>query len=178
MTATASATGVEDLLWQQYPASHPYTVDQSLYLAQAMEQYKLYVATTEGISNRRALANTFFVALQAAFVTAIGIAYEPGWHFEPRWLAVFPFFAMVITCAFWWLLIRSYRKLNAAKFKVIEAYEKRLATAPLVATEWNGIIKKDSVGITRYLELTEVERWVPGIFVALYVFGLVAISIS
>jgi hypothetical protein len=63
----------------------------------------------------------------------------------------------------WFLLIRSYRALNSAKFKAINEIETRLP-AQLFDLEWQYLERGKTI---RYTPLTHVEQYVPlafGIF--------------
>ena len=57
--------------------------------ATAFEQYKLYVEMADRVSARRSLANTFFLTLNTALFTPIGVF----WKNPPRasaWLGLSP----------------------------------------------------------------------------------------
>jgi hypothetical protein len=75
----------------------------------------------------------------------------------------------------WWLLLKSYRDLNRAKFTVINEMENRLE-AKVFKDEWE-ILKKDDVTWWRgrYAEFGTVERVVPVIFAVLYVAALAVV---
>ena len=67
----------------------------------------------------------------------------------------------------WFLLLRSYRDLNAAKFKVINDMEVHLPVA-LFTREWE-YLKQDPIPRWRpkYAEQGTVERWAPVLFGAI-----------
>jgi hypothetical protein len=72
----------------------------------------------------------------------------------------------------WWRIVQSYRQLNSGKFAVILAIEARLPLAPYAA-EWEALGRgKDP---KRYLPLTHVENWVPGLFGLLYLLLIVVV---
>jgi hypothetical protein len=80
--------------------------------ATALEQYKLYVEMADRVSARRSLANTFFLTLNTAVFTAIGLF----WKDPPRasaWIGLLPTMVLVTQCLVWYWIIRSYRQLNA-----------------------------------------------------------------
>jgi hypothetical protein len=70
----------------------------------------------------------------------------------------------ILTAVTWFLLLRSYRDLNKAKFAVINAIETQLPIQPF-GDEW-GQLKSDPVPHwrRRYAELGTVERTVPMLF--------------
>jgi hypothetical protein len=86
----------------------------------------------------------------------------------------------------WWLQLRSYRILNAAKFAVLGQIEEELP-ARLFGDEWD-IVKKDRLDrailrsnrlgkaitpLARYPELSVVEQVVPVIFLMLFAVTLI-----
>jgi hypothetical protein len=173
--SSAMHTSIGDRLWNQQVTPQGYGSSVDLYYKHVLEQYKLYVQSADQISARRNLTNTFFLTVQTAFIAAVALAYKPGWHFEPRWLVVFPLVAALILCLAWQRLIRSYRQLNSGKFKVIEEFEKRLPTAPFVDAEWRGALGEGR-DPNLYTELTDLEKWVPIAFAILYLLGATVVT--
>jgi hypothetical protein len=130
------------------------------------EQYKLAVEMADRISARRGAANAFFATGNAALLAAI----------ESLELALAPLLGLVFAGA-WWLLLRSYRELNTAKFKVINELEKELPARPFT-DEWNLIKQEDPVkrklgALGRYAEFSVVEQVVPFVFAAFYVVSFI-----
>jgi hypothetical protein len=137
------------------------------YADHLLEQYKLYVEMTDRNSSRRNIANTFFLTLHAAIFAAIGFVYEKGSQLlQHKEILTIAFIAMLVLCLAWWMLVRSYRLLNSAKFKVIGEYEKRLPSSPYWRAEWNALGKGRDW--KRYMPLSLVESWVPAVFASLY----------
>ena len=131
-----------------------------------LEQYKLFVEMTDRISARRAVASSFFLSAQSALVVLLGVASEGQWV-----LAV----PGVILAVAWWVQLRSYRQLNAARFEVIHDLERRLPAAPYT-DEW-AILRASVISRRRrdrYAELGLVERVVPGLFAAIFLGVLIA----
>jgi len=141
---------------------------------QFVELYRLTVEMADRISSRRGTANAFFLTLQTALVGIAGIV-RPSSSGSGGLIEVDPFGIVVVSIVglalsgTWWLLLRSYRDLNSAKFKVILAMEKRLEYQPF-GEEWR-YLKKDPVKkkmMARYAELNVVERVVPLMFAFIY----------
>ena len=71
----------------------------------------------------------------------------------------------ITMCYLWYRMIRSYDGLNGGKFKVIHAIEARLPLA-LYDTEWGMLGRGEDRSV--YWPFTKIERWVPWIFVTIY----------
>jgi hypothetical protein len=129
------------------------------------ELYKLAVEMADRISARRAVANSFFLTVNTALAALVGSG-------TFRWYVAA---AGMVVAASWWAVLRSYRELNAAKFRVILAMEERLPVK-LFGEEWvhldaDGIAGRGAgvrVWAGRYRGLGRVEQVVPWVFVAFY----------
>jgi hypothetical protein len=135
------------------------------YASALLEQYKLYVEMADRVSARRALANAFFLTLNTSVFVLFGVF----WQQRPAvavWWLVFPFLALVGQCVAWYWMLRSYRQLNAAKYLVVGALEKRLPASPYWNAEWAAL--GEGKVPSRYLPLTHLEQWVPVLFGATY----------
>lgn len=130
---------------------------------QVFEIYKLTVEMADRVSARRAGANAYFVTVQGALVAALGFLSGESLKVADRYLVALAVVGM-LTAAAWYLLLRSYRDLNRAKFHVITDLEKMLRVQAF-ADEWT-VLKRDAVPKwrPRYAELGTVERVVPGLF--------------
>lgn len=138
------------------------------------EQYKLAVEMADRISARRGIANGFYFTVSSGLLAAA----------ESFGLAKVSGAGLVLACA-WWLQLRSYRKLNAAKWTVISALEKELPASPFT-DEWD-ILKSDPLDgavarsklltgalspLARYTELSVIEQVVPLVFAVLFIVTL------
>jgi hypothetical protein len=149
------------------------------YKKDLLEQYKLCVEMADRISSRRSLANNFFLSLNTLLISVIGILSGLGStsvDFTFTW-AIIASFAGILFCLLWTTIIRCYRDLNTAKFKVINEIEKKLPAAAF-QTEWSCLsCDNPPEGIGKYRQLTKVEYWIPVIFVALYALLIILIAI-
>jgi len=153
---------MEDNLWNKMNDIPGYKDKPELYQNHILEQYKIYIEMADRISERRNLANVFFLTLNTLCLTAIGFMFEKVSLIDPKWIILFPLFGVMILCLIWWWLLRSYRDLNSAKYKVVGHLERKLPASPYWSAEWEELGKgKD---ISKYLPLTALEKFIPMVF--------------
>jgi hypothetical protein len=147
-----------------------------------LELYKITVEMADRVSGRRATANTFFSALNtglAAFVSGLTAFADSRTPQQFRSIGLYAIcIAGVVLSIAWWSLLRSYRRLNGAKFIVIHRLEQPFQVKPF-ADEWDHLKRRPVVeGVRRkklrYLELGIVEQVVPLLFAAIYAGVLIA----
>jgi hypothetical protein len=138
-----------------------------------LELYRLAVEMADRISARRALANTFFLTVNTGLAALLGGK-------DLRWYAAA---AGIVFALSWWWLLQAYRKLNQAKFQVINAIEPTLPFQ-LFTDEWHHLeasraplkllpLRSLRAWLTGYHELGTAERIVPLAFAAIYVVDLI-----
>ncbi|MFI1756768.1 hypothetical protein [Streptomyces sp. NPDC020571] len=128
-----------------------------------LELYKLAVEMADRVSARRGTANAFFLSVQTALVTLVGFG-MPRLSESPWWVASVVALGGATLSLAWWLQLRSYRDLNAAKFTVINTLEERLPVR-IFTDEWNALKGGHTAGRRRrYAELGLSERVVPLVF--------------
>ena len=135
-----------------------------------IEQYKLYVQMADQISARRQTASSFFLSINTAILVFVSYAQSAGTQAsltEFGWLISS---AGVVLCYMWYRLIRSYRDLNSAKFKVIHEIERRLPMSPYDA-EWQAVGRGENAAL--YLPFTRVEIGIPWVFIGLHALVIV-----
>jgi hypothetical protein len=147
--------------------------------ARVLELYKLAVEMADRVSGRRTAANAFFLTLHGGLAAAVGIlgqATSPE-NDDSLYLLLAPIAGLALSAA-WFLLLRSYRDLNKAKFTVITEMETDLPVQ-IFAKEWEQL-KKDPVEgwKGRYAEQGTVERVVPAIFALLYIAAIIRVLCS
>lgn len=135
-----------DALWNTEVGPAEYSVADDRYRQAVLDQYKLCVEMADRVSARRNLTNTFFLSLNSAVVAVV---------------------------AAWYVMVRSYRQLNRAKYAVIGAFEERLPAFAYSRGEWGAL--GEGRDWRRYLPLTYVEQWVPVVFAGSYVTGFFAL---
>lgn len=138
-----------------------------------LEIYELAVEMADRVSARRASANSFFFTVQAGLAVALGaFAVSPagGQDSNPdRFIVVLAALAGVVIAGAWWLLLRSYRDLNAAKFDVIGRIESQHLPVQAFNDEWDHLegLRPERWKLG-YSEQGRIERAVPLVFLALY----------
>ncbi|MBX7266895.1 hypothetical protein KIF24_13245 [Micromonospora sp. Llam7] len=155
---------VRAALWTAGVDADTYAGPGDRYQAAVLEQYKLYVEMADRVSARRATANTFFLAANTAVFTAVNV----GWaHLQaPRWTFVLPLVMLVVQCLAWYWILRSYRQLSSAKFRVVGLLEERLPASPYWRAEWKGLGSGRDRSL--YWPLAHLEQAVPGVFALAY----------
>ena len=145
------------------------------YRTALLEQYRIYVEMADRISARRGLANTFFLTLNTAIFTLVGVFWQHPAD-ASRALIVVPWLVLVGQCLAWFWLLRSYRQLNSAKYAVVGALEERLPASPYWAAEWAALGRGEDP--SRYWPLSHVEQLVPAFFAAAYTAGFVVLLVA
>lgn len=142
-----------------------------------LELYRLAVEQADRISARRGSANSYFLTLHTGLATVTGILAAVG-ETARTGTVVVQDVALLATAlvglllsATWWLLLRSYRDLNTAKFKVITEIEVAHLPIRIFEREWQYLRTADGLPWWkgRYAELGFIERVVPALFMAIYV---------
>jgi len=126
--------------------------------------FEAYLATAEKVSERRAGANSWMLTVNSAIVGLYGylqadkLAVSAGQ--KAIWLWAIPI-AGIIVCVAWNALLESYRKLNSAKFTVLQQLEAELPSQPF-AREQEAYRRAGRRG------LATVEKFIPLCFILLY----------
>jgi hypothetical protein len=152
-----------------------------------LELYKTAVEMADRVSARRAGTNTFFLTLNTALAAVVGIVSSARRPPAQGHVPTFDGYGLVLTAAAgivlaltWRALLRYYRRLNGAKWDVINKLEARLPSQPFT-DEWailhpKPTAGKEPTGVARWWdrkvkhrEATIVEQVVPMIFLVIYV---------
>jgi hypothetical protein len=160
-----------------------------------LDLYKTAVEMADRVSARRAGANSFFLTLNTMLAAAVGIvssARKPPPHGN---VPTFDAFGLVVTVVagvvlalVWRSLLKYYRRLNGAKFDVINKLEESLPARPFTV-EWEILHPDESLAgadaevqwwrvwkmlaawrrKTKHREATIIEQVVPIDFMLIYV---------
>lgn len=133
------------------------------------EQYKLYVDSAHKVSESRVSASNYLLTVNSLLLTVFGFVIV---QVSGRWLVVITVAGLLVSLA-WYSMVRSYKDLNGAKFKVIHELEQELPAA-LFAYEWQ---QCDHGRGKAYRPITHIERWIPCVFAAMYLaLGALAVA--
>jgi len=135
-----------------------------------IEQYKLYVEMADRISSRRLTASSFFLSVNTAIVAIVGLIARNNGIDKGRDLFCLVAMAGIVLSYMWYRLIRSYRDLNTAKFKVIHLIEDNLPLRPYDA-EWEAVGRGKKSEL--YLPFTHIEVGIPWVFMLIHLFILI-----
>ena len=126
--------------------------------------FKLYLATAEKVSDRRAAANAWMLSVNSAIVALYGyLAADKLSVPVPQkgvWLWAIPAAGAIVSVA-WAGLLASYRQLNRAKFGVLQEMEKDLPAQPFAR-------ERALYGRDRRRSLSQIEMAIPLCFLVLY----------
>ncbi|GAA2243071.1 membrane protein [Streptomyces ruber] len=167
-----SETG--ESLWNTAVGPSDYSETNDRYQQAILEQYKLCVEMADRVSSRRALTNTFFLSFNSAVVAVIAAVSSRSLAEMPLVLLLAGLLILLAQCAAWFVIVRSYRQLNSAKYTVIGGLEDRLPAYAYSRAEWRAL--GEGRDWRRYLPLTHAEQWVPIIFAVSYIVGCGAVA--
>jgi hypothetical protein len=148
-----------------------------------LEIYKMAAEMADRVSARRMLANGFFLTLNTSLVGVLAFIYEKLAD-DKRAVLIFMSVVGIVLAVTWFFNIRSYKRLNKAKYDVINEIEKDLPYQNFT-DEWSKLKGKAVEGETstmrarwikykdRYTDLTNIEGIVPIIFALIYLFVLI-----
>jgi hypothetical protein len=141
------------------------------YSEHLLRMYHSYLQSAESISNRRQKANSFFLTVNSGLVGLIGYLDLIN-NSKSSELDIFIPIAIagIALCFLWYRILRCYKDLNSAKFKIVHQIEKFLPIQPYDA-EWEAVGRGKDPQV--YLPFTKVEVFVPWVFMTLHIFVLI-----
>jgi len=130
------------------------------------EQYQLYVESAEKISDRRQNANNYFITINTALITLLGLSLQVSFLENLSWVRALLTDVGIIICIIFWYLLRSYKQLNTGKFKVIHEIEQHL---PLALYDYEWKILGEGKDKKIYYPFSHIELLIPWVFGIIYV---------
>ena len=139
-----------------------------------IEQYKLFLETSESLLDRRQNVNTFYIsvnsALVALFTILLAFDMQPIYRFIIG--ALFAFLGIILSVS-WSRLIQSYGDLNRSKMAILQTIEKKLPLS-LFDPEWSALM--DTLNTRKYVSFTDSEKIVPKLFMGVYAILFIVMS--
>ena len=141
-----------------------------------LEQYKLFLQTSEDLVNRRQNVNSFYISISSALVAIMGVLFAMEFGQKAKLIIGFVFCVVGIILSISWSKILScYGNLNSSKMKIISNIEKQLPLS-LFDAEWAAL--SDKLNKKKYISFTESEQVIPRLFGAVYSLVMIFIVVS
>ena len=137
----------------------------SEYKNHLFSQYKLYIESVEKISDRRQHTNSYFITINTALISLIGLACQIKLFDNILWVKLLLSFIGIIICIVFSYLIKSYKQLNSGKFTVIHEIEEKL---PLVLYKYEWAILGKGEDKKKYYPFSHIELLIPWVFGSIY----------
>lgn len=124
-----------------------------------LEQWKTVVEMANCTSDRRINNNNFFILINTGLIAFMSL--------EKSLTNIIIYIVGIVISVVWICSIKSYKKMNKMKFKIINELEDLLPTSPH-KYEWE-IVNKNK----KYKRFTALEMWLPSIFIFVYVIFMI-----
>jgi len=145
-----------------------------------LEIYKMAAELSDRVSSRRLAANGFFLTVNTTLITILSFIYG-NIDKDKRLVLIMLATVGIVLGITWFFAIRSYKRLNRAKFTVINEMEKDLPYQNF-SDEWKQLKRttvddENLIGFRgkwikfkdRYTDLTNIEAIVPLLFVIIFI---------
>lgn len=131
-----------------------------------LEQYKIFLETSENLVARRQTVNSFYISANTALVTIMATLLTLFGQMEEKLLVCALVSAVGMILSFsWYNILDAYGTLNSSKMRVISMIERELPAA-LYDTEWD--VMSDKLNSKKYTSFTDSEKKAPKVFIVLY----------
>lgn len=141
-----------------------------------LEQYKLFLKTSEDLVARRQSVNNFYISINSALVTLFGASFTFNMAGIYKLIIGAMFAATGIVLSIFWIrILLAYGNLNGSKMKIISGIERQLP-ASLYDAEWAAM--SDKLNKKKYISFTDNETNIPKIFIVIYSIMFVALVIA
>ncbi len=128
-------------------------------------QYKLFVESVNYTSDLKLKLNSFFLTVNTALITAIGLGFSSGRFIDSSvWHLLLPL-AGVLISIIWWGATYSYKQRNIIKLRIIHCLEEQLPLA-LYTTEWH--LMEENHGSSLKKRLFSIDLFMPFVFLVCY----------
>ena len=129
-----------------------------------LEQYKIFLETSENLVNRRQNVNSFYISANTAIITiaATIFAMDAAGELWSKLVVIIALSAPGLLLNFSWRrMLQSYYLNNKSKIKILSMIEKKLAVS-LYDGEWKAM--KNKFHTKKYVSFTENEKVLPLVF--------------
>lgn len=141
-----------------------------------LEQYKLFLQTSEDLVGRRQNVNSFYISIHSALVAVMGVLFAMNLGHNAEMILGFVFCVIgIILSVSWSKMLICYGNLNSSKMKIISSIEKQLPLS-LFDAEWAAL--SDKLNKKRYVSFTDSERAIPRAFLFVYLAIILVIILS
>ena len=141
-----------------------------------LEQYKVFLQTSEDLVSRRQTVNNFYISINSALVALFSATFAFDLLPLHRLIIGLLFAAVGVVLSLSWIrLLASYGNLNSSKMRVISSIERQLP-ASLYDAEWAAM--SDRLNKKRYISFTDSEKNIPRLFIALYTIIFILLLVS
>lgn len=132
-----------------------------------LEQYKIFLQTSEDLISRRQNVNSFYISINSALVTVFSIVLALDMlQIYKLLVSVILTLVGIILSVSWIRILISYGDLNSSKMKIISCIEKQLP-ASLYDAEWAAL--SDKLNKRKYVSFTSSEKNIPLLFIFVYI---------
>lgn len=127
-----------------------------------LEQYKVFLQTSEDLVSRRQNVNNFYISINSAMITLFSFIVVFDISNTTKLLLGFFFsFIGIILSTSWIRTLNAYGNLNGSKMKIISSIEKQLPVS-LYDAEWAAL--SDKLNKKKYVSFTANEKKIPTVF--------------
>ena len=136
-----------------------------------LEQYKVYLETSEKLIERRQNVNNFYITVNAAMVTigSLALSFSDSPKTKAYIMIAISVFCIVLDFS-WIRILEAYGILNGSKMKIVKLIEEKLPLS-LYDKEWD--VMSDKLNNKRYVSFTDSEKRIPKIFLGIYTLILI-----
>ncbi len=131
-----------------------------------LEQYKVFLQTSETLVERRQNVNNFYITVNSALIACFGTISALSFQSIIKCFMGIVFLVIgIVLCLSWIRILKSYGILNSSKMKIISLIEKQLP-ASMYDAEWRA--QSDRLNRQPYVSFTKCETRIPKIFICIY----------
>ena len=128
------------------------------YNAALLEQWKTCVEMANSNTEKRTNSNNIFITINAALLSVVAFSLD--------YMSIIRSIVGIVVCVVWLYSIESYKKLSSVKYHIVNEIEVHLPLKPFTY-EWEMLNCEK-----KYFGLTKIEKFLPWIFILLYVLAI------